>query len=588
METRRGIAVSPGVAIGSALVLDPSGVVIARRSIASGDADAEVQRLADALGRAAVEARDRAASLNTRLTPDLARDIGGILSSQALLLEHDHVLRYRVEALIRGQNYSAEYAMSRAISSLVRELGEAGGSFSRLGTDLRDLETQVLRILVGSEHSGPIASTSGPVVVLAHDLTPSETVQLDPGSVHAFATESGGPTSHTAIMAGALEIPAVVGIGRFLDHVNPSDTVIVDGTQGLLIVNPDEATIARYQAIRAAQPNPSVAHLEPLRDVPAITRDGVRLRLLGNIEFPNEAAQCVDRGAEGVGLYRTEFLYVNKTADPTEEEHFEAYREVLSKIGPSRPVVIRTLDIGADKFSSVSGMLSGEKNPFLGLRSVRLCLKNLDLFKTQLRAILRASVHGDVRIMFPMISTVMELRHCKSLLLDVQEHLEEEGIPFKRDIPIGTMIEVPSAALLADVLAKQVDFFSIGTNDLVQYTLAADRNNENVASLYNPVDPAVLRLIKMVVDAAKREQVEVNVCGEMSGEPIYTPLLVGLGLRQFSATPRKLAEVKRVIRELAVSDAEHIVREAMQMESAREVTTYLREQLRRILPDTTD
>lgn len=588
METRRGIAVSPGVAIGPALILDLSGVVIARRSIAPGDADAEVQRLADALGRAAAEARDRATSLNNRLTPDLARDIGGILSSQALLLEHDHVLRFRVEALIREHQYSAEYAMNRAISALVRELGEAGGPFSRLATDLRDLETQVLRILVGSEQPGQIASTNGPVVVLAHDLTPSETVQLDPDTVHAFATESGGPTSHTAIMAGALEIPAVVGIGRFLDNVSPGDTVIVDGAQGLLILNPDEATIARYQTIRAAQPSTTVAHLEPLRDVPAITRDGVRLKLLGNIEFPGEAAQCVDRGAEGVGLYRTEFLYVNKTSDPTEEEHYEAYREVLTKIGSARPVVIRTLDIGADKFSSVSGMLSGEKNPFLGLRSVRLCLRNLDLFKTQLRAILRASVHGDVRIMFPMISTVMELRQCKSLLLDVQEHLEEEGIPFKRDIPIGTMIEVPSAALLADILAKQVDFFSIGTNDLVQYTLAADRNNENVASLYNPVDPAVLRLIKMVVDAAKREQVEVNVCGEMSGEPIYTPLLVGLGLRQFSATPRKLAEVKRVIRELAVPDAEHIAREALQMESAREVTTYLREQLRRILPDTTD
>jgi len=587
METRRGIAVSPGIAIGPALVLDTTGIVISQRTIPPQLVEAEVARLADALNRAAEEAEERAAIMNARLTPDLARDIGGILSSQAELLKHDHVLRYRVDALIRNHHYSAEYALSRAIGALVRELGQAGGPFARLTTDLRDLETQVLRILLG-EQSDRVPETHEPMIVLAHDLTPSETAQLNPERVHGFATESGGPTSHTAIMAGALEIPAVVGLGRFLDDVTPGDIVILDGTQGLLILDPDEATIARYETIRRAQFSSVAFVAEPLRDVPALTRDGVRMTLMGNIEFPSEAGMCLERGAEGVGLYRTEFLYVNKSTDPTEEEHFEAYREVLTKIGPYRPVVIRTLDIGADKFSSVSGMLSGEKNPFLGLRSVRLCLRNLDLFKTQLRAILRASVYGDLRIMFPMVSTIMELRQCKSLVLDVQEHLEEEGIPFKRQIPIGTMIEVPSAALLADVLAKQVDFFSIGTNDLVQYTLAADRNNENVAALYNPADPAVLRLIRMVVDAAKREQVEVNVCGEMSGEPIYTPLLIGLGLRQLSATPRKLPEVKRIVRALTVAEAERIAREALRMESAREVTTYLREQLRRILPDAAD
>jgi phosphoenolpyruvate-protein phosphotransferase (PTS system enzyme I) len=316
----------------------------------------------------------------------------------------------------------------------------------------------------------------------------------------------------------------------------------------------------------------------------------VRVSLLGNIEFPNETAHCLDRGADGVGLYRTEFLYLNKTEDPTEEEHFQAYREVVTALGTDKPVVIRTLDLGADKFSAATGqlMLDGEKNPFLGLRSVRLCLKSKGLFKTQLRAILRASVYGDLRIMFPMISTVMELRQCRNLLREVQEDLEEDGIPFKPDLPVGTMIEVPSAALVADVLAKQVDFFSIGTNDLVQYTLAADRNNENVAGLYNPVDPAVLRLIRMVVEAAKREEVAVNVCGEMSGEPVYAPLLVGMGLRQLSATPRKIPEIKRVIRSLTVPDAERVAQEALRMETAREVASYLREQLRRFLPEAAD
>src|SRR5262249_31285223 len=301
------------------------------------------------------------------------------------------------------------------------------------------------------------------------------------------------------------------------------------------------------------------------------TLDGTTVRLLGNIELTQEAPHCLDYGAEGVGLYRTEFLYLNKTADPTEEEHYDAYRLVIQTLGPNRPVVIRTLDLGADKFSSLSGHLGGEKNPFLGLRSVRLCLRKLDLFKTQLRAILRAAVHGDIRIMFPMISTADELRQCKTLLNEVKEDLEDGGIPFKRELPIGTMIEVPSAALLADVLAKEVDFFSIGTNDLVQYTLAADRNNESVANLYNPADPAVLRLIRAVVEAANRERIDVNVCGEMSGEPLYTPLLVGLGLRQMSATPRKIPEIKRVIRQLSVPEAERLAEHALKMETARQV-----------------
>jgi phosphotransferase system enzyme I (PtsI) len=364
----------------------------------------------------------------------------------------------------------------------------------------------------------------------------------------------------------------------------------VDGTKGLLILNPDEKTVHEYEAKRAellARPD----RYESLRDKPSVTRDDcpVPIRLLGNIELASEAAHCLDRGAEGVGLYRTEFLYLNKAAHPTEEEHYAAYTSVINTLGPNRPVVIRTLDLGADKFSSVSGAVAGEKNPFLGLRSVRLCLQNIDLFKTQLRAILRAAVHGDLRVMFPMISTLEELRHCKMLLNEVKEDLDYAGIPFKRDVPVGTMIEVPSAALLSDVLAREVDFFSIGTNDLIQYTLAADRNNEHVANLYQPADPAVLRLIQQVVQAAQREQsrrpFEVNVCGEMSGEPLYIPLLVGLGLRQLSATPRKIPEIKRVIRDLTVAEAERIAKEAMTRETARQVCSYLRNELRRnILP----
>ncbi len=586
MELKRGIAVSPGIAIGPALVLDTEGVVIAQRTVPVDQVPLEIKRLNEALAQAAAEALNREQAITASLGPSM----GNIFHAHAFFFD-DPSLKKSIEAQIRDHLYSAEYAVSRVLRERIRRIDDApaDGMLVRLRADFLDLERQVLAQLVGNPGSTPIPLTGEPVIVLAHDLTPSETAQLDPKTVHAFATESGGPTSHTAIMAGALEIPAVVGIGRFLADVSAGDLVIVDGAKGLLILDPDEETVAKYEALRKAQeelPATAVDHVQLLE--PAVTRDGVRVVLLGNIEFPSETVHCLERGAEGVGLYRTEFLYVNKATDPTEEEHFEAYKSVLTALGPDRPVVIRTLDIGADKFSSVSGMLAGEKNPFLGLRSVRLCLKNLDLFKTQLRAVLRASVYGDVRIMFPMITTVQELRQCKHLLGDVREDLEEAGIPFKLTIPIGTMIEVPSAALLADVLAREVDFFSIGTNDLVQYTLAADRNNENVASLYNPADPAVLRLIRMVCVAAEAKQVSVNVCGEMSGELMFAPLLVGLGLRQLSATPRKIPDIKRVIRCLTVADAERVAREAERLETAREVDKYLRDQLRRILPDAAD
>ncbi|HVK18141.1 MAG TPA: phosphoenolpyruvate--protein phosphotransferase [Fimbriiglobus sp.] len=583
METRRGIAVTPGVAIGPALVLDTEGVVISQRTVPAEQVEAEVRRLTAALSEVAADARAREQALSEKLR----EQIGGILHGHAFLYE-DPTLRQGVEKLIRIELYSAEYAVSRHIRSVIKQIDDlpADHPWKRFRTDFLDLEKTLLGHLMGVTANGVIPLANEPVIVLAHDLTPSETAGLDPDKVHAFATESGGPTSHTAIMADALGLPAVVGLGRFLTDVSGGDLVIVDGRRGLLILDPDEATLAEYRALRRVQES---VHVEELpTELLAVTKDGIQVTLLGNIEFPEEAAHVVSRGAEGVGLYRTEFLYINKTDDPTEEEHFQAYKKVLADIGPGRPVVIRTLDIGADKFSSLTGLLDSEKNPFLGLRSVRLCLKNLDLFKTQLRAILRASVFGDIRIMFPMISTVMELRQCKSLLAEVREDLEEAGIPFKPDIPVGTMIEVPSAALLADRLAREVDFFSIGTNDLVQYTLAADRNNENVASLYNPADPAVLRLIQMVVQAAQQEQIGLNVCGEMSGEPMFAPLLIGLGLRQLSATPRKIPDIKRVIRSLTAQDAERVAGEAVRMETAREVARYLREQLRRILPDAAD
>jgi phosphoenolpyruvate-protein phosphotransferase (PTS system enzyme I) len=577
MDIKRGIAVSAGVAVGPALVLDAEWFRLPQRFIDPDHADREVERLNSALRLAAAEARDNQDAVSAKLGPQY----GAIFGAHALMLA-DVTLAREVEALIRGQHFAAEYAVSRVIRRYAKALESIqGGHLATRVTDLFDLEKRILRHLLGQRRE-ELAQLKEAVLVLAHDLTPSETAALDPNLVHAFATEAGGRASHTAIVAGVLEIPAVVGLGPFVTDVSGGDTVIVDGNKGLLILNPDEETLKRYEQARD-EARTRFSKLGELRALPAVTRDGVRVGLHGNIEFPQEAAHCVERGADGVGLYRTEFLYLGRKTDPTEEEHLTAYLTVVRDMG-GRPVVIRTLDLGADKFLPAEAA-QDERNPFLGLRSVRLCLQNLTLFKTQMRAILRASAHGDVRIMFPMISTLLELRQCKMILEEVKEDLEEEGLAFNPRLPVGTMIEVPAAAILAEQLAREVDFFSVGTNDLVQYTLAADRNNATVSSLYSPGDPAVLRLIDGVVKAAARKDIAVNVCGEMSGEPLYTMLLLGLGVRQLSVTPHNIPEIKKVIRTVTLERSVAVAQEAMRLETARDVNNYLREQTRRILPE---
>lgn len=579
MEIKRGIAVSPGVAIGPALVLDTEGVRIPRRHVEQEQCRHEIARLHAALAGAVTEARANQRDIAERV----GSQYGAIFAAHALLMEDPSLIR-EIEQLITTQNHAAEYAVSRVMRRHAKALEALNQPvFSTRSADLFDIEKNILRHLLGSDVE-PLQALKHPAIVLAHDLTPSETASLDRKLVFAFATEAGGRASHTAIMAGVLEIPAVVGLGRFLTDVSGGDLVIVDGNRGVVILEPDEETLERYEVARKNL-GTLANKLTELRALPAETRDTTRVQLFGNIEFPHEAQHCMDRGADGVGLYRTEFLYLGKTEDPTEAEQYEAYMTVLRSQGTQRPVVIRTLDLGADKFFSASDRPTEERNPFLGLRSVRLCLRNLALFKTQLRAILRASSHGDVRIMFPMVSTLLELRQCKMILADVKEELEEEGIPFNRKLPVGTMIEVPSAAIMAEEIAREVSFFSIGTNDLVQYTLAADRTNENVASLYSPGDPAVLRLIQHVLRAGAQHGVDVCVCGEMSGEPIYTLLLLGMGLRQLSVTPQNIPEIKKVIRSVSIEEAQKVAQEALRLETARDVNNYLREITRRILPE---
>jgi phosphoenolpyruvate-protein phosphotransferase (PTS system enzyme I) len=578
MEIKRGIPVSPGVAIGPAMVLDTEWFRIPRRFIETDNLDEELERLNQAIAAAAHEAQDEQKVVSDKL----GRQYGAVIGAHAQMIT-DPTLKTEIEQLVRQENHSAEYAVSRVMRRYAKALESIDrGNFAGRAVDLFDIEKRILRNLLGQRRE-QIQHLTEPVVVLAHDLTPSETAALDTSKVHAFATEAGGRASHTAIMAGALEIPAVVGLGKFVTDVSGGDEVIVDGTRGVLILNPDEETRNRYERVRKSF-RTFESRLGELRDLPAETRDGVRLSMLCNIEFPQEAKHCIERGGDGVGLYRTEFLYLGRDSDPTEAEHLDAYLQVLRTMG-SKPVVIRTLDLGADKFSAASDGSTHERNPFLGLRSVRLCLRNLTLFKTQMRAILRASAFGDVRIMFPMVSTLLELRQCKMILAEVKEDLEDEGISFNRKLPIGTMIEVPSAAIMAEHLAKEVNFFSLGTNDLTQYTLAADRTNENVATLYSAGDPAVLRLIDHVVKAAQKQEIDVSVCGEMSGDPIYTVLLLGLGVRQLSVTPHNIPEIKKIIRSISMEESVQVAQEALRLETARDVNNYLREQARRILPE---
>jgi phosphotransferase system enzyme I (PtsI) len=542
--------------------------------------EAEVARLHGALAAAAFDATQTQRDITTRL----GAKYGSVFAAHALLFE-DPAFLADLEILIRTERFTAEYAVSRAVRELVRAFEKEGeGTFlAWRAADLYDIEKRILKHLLG-ERREPLRDLKEPVVVLAQDLTPSETATLDKNTVLAFATEHGGRTSHTAIMANAMELPAVVGIGHFLSDVTSGNLVIVDGAEGVVVLEPDESALAQYRKVRDARLSRSGFWIVE-RNLPSVTEDGVEISLLGNIEFPDEATACTARGAAGVGLYRTEFLYVGRDSDPSEEEHLHAYLRVIREMGEGHPVVIRTLDLGADKFVAAHGPKEPEKNPSLGVRSVRLCLRDTPLFRKQLRAILRASAFGNVHVMFPMVATLPELRKCVFLLNEVMEDLREAGEAYNASIPVGTMIEVPSAAIMAAEFAREVDFFSIGTNDLIQYTLAADRTNELVADLYSPADPAVLRLIQAVVDAARLHGTMVNVCGEMSGDPLFAPLLVGMGLRQLSLAPNNLPAVKAVIRRLNVADSERIAAEALTLESARDVVNYLLRQRQRRYPE---
>jgi phosphotransferase system enzyme I (PtsI) len=580
MRLLRGIAVSPGVAIGPALSLDPAGLVLPPRGIEPETITAELQRLETALRTAQTEAAAAETDARQRLGPQYA----DILSAHARMVA-DPSLRQSARQKIEAERISAEHAVRDVLEELAERLESLDDPhLAARAADVRDIQRRILQQFAGSRAPNPLEGLDTPSLVLAHDLSPSQTAGLDPSRVLGFATEAGGRTSHTAIVAAALEIPAVVGLGAILPRARACRTAIIDGDEGLVILDPDPATLKRYRQA-AAERAARFAQLADQASLPAQTRDGTRLRLMGNIEFPNEIGACRQLGAEGIGLYRTEFLYLAADRPPSEEEQYLAYASVVQAM-QGQPVTIRTLDLGADKLASYETSPPSARNPFLGLRSIRLSLRDPALFRTQLRAILRASALGDVRVMFPLIATLDEFRRAKAVLLDVAAELRAQGVPVREDLPVGAMIEVPAAAMMADHLAREVDFFSIGTNDLVQYTLAVDRSDESVADLYNAADPAVLRLIATVVEAARPRGTEVNICGSMGGEPIYTTLLLGLGLRQLSMPPHQIPEIKRVVRAIGLDQARALAAEVLRLDTAEAVTSRLRDELRRIAPDT--
>lgn len=577
MEIKKGINVSPGVVIASAVVLDAQDYRIPCHKIEAQEVEGELDWL-----RKGFEASRREINLlREAMSRQLGEDIASIFDFHHGILSQERI-REQIAEQIRKNQYSAAYATREVLRDYQRRfLNMADPVLRERVRDVRDIERRLLRNLCG-HGAEDLSHLTNPAILVAHDLTPSQSANLAQTKVVGVAMDAGGLTSHTAIVVRSMGIPAVMGLKDISTQVSHGDTVILDGTKGLVVVRPDEEMLTEYR-LEEERIQALVSDLSELRDKPAVTQDGIHVDLLSNIEFPYEAKLVLEKGAGGIGLYRTEFLYLRSETEPTEQEHYEAYCEVVRTMG-DRPVIIRTLDLGADKYTQSQAM-EPERNPFLGLRSIRYCLQNLEPFKVQLRAILRASVEGDVRIMFPLISGLMELRQAKMALGDAMEDLEELGLPFNRDIPIGIMVETPAAGIQIRELNREVEFVSIGTNDLIQYTLAVDRGNERVASLYTGSHPAVLRTLRDIVRAALRDKVDCSLCGEMAGEPMYALFLLGIGLRKFSMAAGDIPEIKKIVRSTTISHAQKVARRVLTFDTDRQVSNYLRDETRKIAPE---
>ena len=563
-----GNGVSPGIAIGKVFILDRSRIRISRQLISESSVEKEKKRFRSAVKKS----QEQLQAILSKVNAFVHREHALIIQTHISILD-DEMFTGATLQKIEKDKVNAEFALRSVLEETRRVFDEMDDPYLRERfSDVDYVGERTIRNLVGQAEER-VSDIKDPSIIVAHDLSPADTAQMSRERILGFVTSSGGPTGHTAIVARSLEIPAVVGVEGLFENIHDSDEVIIDGTNGKVVVCPDVLTTEHFVRLRQEYEEID-RELHTEVHLPAITRDGYRIQVSANVEVIHELPLLARHGAEGIGLYRTEYLYLDRKDLPSEEEHYENYRKVVETVSPAR-TTIRTLDLGGDKFNHALPM-PPELNPAMGLRAIRFCLRETDVFRSQLRGILRASAHGPVRIMFPMISGLQEIREAVGHLQAVREELRREGKRFDENIPVGSMMEVPSAAVIAERLAREVDFFSIGTNDLIQYTLAIDRVNENVTYLYNPLHPAVLSLVRQIAEAGRKAGIEVAMCGEMSGKPLYIPLLVGLGVTVLSMPAQAIPRAKRIVRAITMKDAKKIAEEVFDFGTADEISVYLR------------
>lgn len=563
----KGIGASPGVVIGKALIKREPKIEVNKKEIQN--VEAELKRLKDARERSKKDIE----KLYERTLKEIGQKEAQIFEAHKMIIDDPEYFG-SVENKIKDNKVNAEWALKEITDNFISIFESMDNEYMKeRAADIKDVSNRVIKELLGVK-STDLSMLEEEVIIVAEDLTPSDTAQMNKKKVLGFITEIGGRTSHSAIMARTLEIPAVVGIGlnTITNDINDGDTIILDGEEGIVIVNPTEDEIACYQE-KKKQQDEFKKKLRNLIGAKSITKDGVEVELAANIGTPKDVDGVLRNDGQGVGLFRTEFLYMDRDKLPSEEEQFEAYKEVAERLG-SKPVVIRTLDIGGDKDLPYLE-LPKEMNPFLGYRAIRLCLDRKDIFKTQLRALLKASAYGNIKIMFPMISSIEELREAKRVLNEAKEELRKEEIPFNEEIEVGIMVEIPAVAVMSDIFAKEVDFFSIGTNDLIQYTTAVDRGNQHISYLYNQFHPALLRLIKQTIENGHKEGIWVGMCGEVAGDPKMIPLLIGMGLDEFSMSPISILKARWIIKNISQKEMKVLVEKAINLPTAEDVEKFI-------------
>ena len=565
----KGTSASAGIGIGKAAIVEETELVIKKETIS--DAAAEKERFHAALNQAMEETDALAKDLATRVGEKEAEILNG-----HLMLLSDPMLTGEIENTIAGENACSEYAIENVCNMYADMFASMGDELmQQRATDMRDIKTRMQKILLGVS-SVDIASLPAGSIIVAKDLTPSMTAGINPDNVCGIVTELGGKTSHSAILARALEIPAVVAVEGFLKNVKDGDTVVLDGSEGIVFVNPEETVTAEYETKRTAYLKEK-KELDQYIGKPTVTKDGVTIELVANIGKPEDVDKVLQYDAEGIGLFRTEFLFMDRNSMPTEDEQFEAYQKVAIAMN-GKPVIIRTLDIGGDKEIPYMG-LKKDENPFLGYRAIRFCLdRREDVYRPQLRALLRASAFGNIKIMVPMVTCLEEFREAKAMIEEVKAELDLKGIAYKRDIQVGIMVETAAASLMADAFAKEVDCFSIGPNDFTQYTMSVDRGNDKVSYLYSPLNPAVLRSIRHIIQCGRKEGIMVGMCGEAASDPLMIPLLLAFGLNEFSMSASAVLNARKLITGYSIAELQSIADQAMSFVTAGEVEAYMREQ----------